>query len=268
MRCETQINPKTNRCVLKNGKVGSRIIGRPKLCDTVLNKDTNRCISRQNHKSRKTKSRKTKSRRKATVKSRQKKKSRKAADNAAINCIHVPKKYEELAEKCACNEKWIRKGTIGSGAFGKVYKACRFRNCDYVVKVQKNDRFAKAEFNAYLKLQNTRILPKLLAAWTCKRKMYLVIERLYECTKPKARMIKQLTEKADKLLELGWLHCDLHWGNVMCTKNNRLVLIDFGLSVQKGKAPYDNQRGKTFKELKARQDRQLIDLEYDSLTSS
>lgn len=252
MLCKTQKNPQTNRCVLKTGKIGSRIIGRPKLCDTVLNTETKRCILRENRVS------ETRSRKKVKMKiSKQK-----------VDCLYVPRRYAELAEKCACNDRWMKKTKIGSGAFGKVYQACRFQGQNLVVKVQQNDQFAKAEFKAYKALQNKHILPKLLAVWVCKGKMYMVLEQLYDCVQPVGILMKRLDTKVQKLFELGWLHCDLHWGNVMCKKNNRVVLIDFGLSVQKGKGPYENQPNYTFGELRKLQTEQFDELKLERLSKS
>lgn len=275
MSCKTQRNPVTNRCVLSDGAIGKSIIGRPRRCDTVLNTKTNRCVLRKNVEQKK---KSTKSRKKKSVKSKKRnsgKKSGKADKKSgekskkrvrmnvtknAIDCLHVPKTFEDLANRCVCNDTWLRRTKIGSGAFGKVYRACKYKDCNYVVKVQKNDVYANAELGAYLSLQKSRLLPKLYAAWTCKGKMYLVLERLFDCTLPKTQLIRRLSEKLNKLLQLGWLHCDIHPGNVMCTQRNRLVLIDFGLSVQKGHHPFKNQKGKTFERLKARQEKQLQSL--------
>ena len=37
--------------------------------------------------------------------------------------------------------------------------------------------------------------------------------------------------------EKGWLHVDTHPGNVMC-KNGKMIMIDFGWAVKKGKKNY------------------------------
>ena len=256
MRCQTQINPETNRCVAKDGLIGSHIIGRPKLCDTVFNNKTSRCVLKSNML------------RKSRVKTVRKKKVQLNVAKHNIDCLYVPETFTELANKCACNEKWIRRTKLGSGGFGKVYRACRYKNCEYVVKVQTNDKYARVELEAYIALQKTRLVPKLLAAWSCRSKMYLVLERLYDCKKPKIRLMKPLRDKVEKLREFGWLHCDLHWGNVMCNKSNRLVLIDFGMAVQKGKAPYKNHPRKTYTDLKRQQEEQLLFMKYESTSSS
>lgn len=174
------------------------------------------------------------------------------AEKNALISIYLPKNFEHLADECACNKVWLQKSNIGSGAFGKVYKVCRSGNTDYVVKVQSNDNFAKAEVNAYLALSKTKITPKLHAAWICNKKMYIVLEKIEECLPPirDTMLVKRLT---NKLAELGWLHCDLHPGNVMCTHTGTEVLINFGLAIQRGKAPYANHRGKTYLQLKKQQ---------------
>lgn len=141
---------------------------------------------------------------------------------------------------------------LGSGVNGAVYLACREKrseDCDYVVKVQPHNQQAKAELEAYLSLEKERLTPKLHAAWLCNGKMYLVLDRVFECSDLTRSQVKH---KLDKLHRLGWLHVDVHKGNVMCDKKGRVVLIDFGWAVHKDDQPYRRHPTgrKTFEELK------------------
>ena len=73
---------------------------------------------------------------------------------------------------------------IGSGAYGSAYHACSESNskdCEYVVKVQPNNATAKREFDAYMRLSGSSVVPKMHAAWLCRGRMYIVLDRMFEC---------------------------------------------------------------------------------------
>eukprot|EP00966_Prymnesium_polylepis_P190778 4421532-Prymnesium_polylepis.1 len=218
--CKTRRNPHSHRCV--NGEIGRHIIGRRKRCKTVGKRKTKKRARQTRHTFRHVTKTRAHLKRSGTKKR-----------NDLIP-ICVPQEFEHLAEKCACNQIWLKKSKIGSGAYGNVYKACCLGRTEYAVKIQPSDKYANAEIQAYMALRKSRITPKLYAAWTCKGKLHIVMEKLEEC-EPSLHRVQAL---ADKMAKLGWLHCDLHAGNVMCTRSNRIVLVDFGLSVQRGRAPY------------------------------
>lgn len=251
--CASRINPRTNRCVLRKGSVGRHIRGRPKDCSSRYNSETRRCI--RTKKSDRKKSDRKSDRIKKEVRIRDSRK-------REVECLHVPKTFEDLVEKCACREKWFKKTKIGSGAFGNVYRVCRHKNCNYVVKIQKNDKFAKNELHAYLQLKHAKVTPKLFAAWTCNQKMYIVLEKLYDCDTFEPRKVQAALKK---LYNHGWLHCDLHIGNVMCTKEGKVVMIDYGLAVEKYKGPYKVQPRKTFSTLKQIQNNMMRQLGLEEL---
>lgn len=156
---------------------------------------------------------------------------------------------------CQCHKKWGKKIRMGSGANGSTYLACRLNNskdCEYVVKVQPNNQQAKAELDAYLDLEKDRLTPKLHAAWICGGKMYIVLDKVFDCKFSK----KAVKAKLDTLYNLGWLHVDVHEGNIMCDKKKNVLLIDFGWAVHKDDQPYKRHPTglKTFEALKEVQD--------------
>ena len=236
--CKTQVNNSTGRCVNVNGNIGKHIVGRPKWCDTVQNTSTKRCILR-----RRCTPHPTKYKSKKTPKSNMIKKNK-------IIPLCLPKKFEDLAEKCACNKTWVKHTKLGSGAYGIVHRACKSGMCDYAIKKQKYDAQGKAEVQAYLSINKLKIAPKLFAAWVCRGKLYIVIEKLVKCKQNPEQLKPRVRKLLDILERHGWLHVDLHQGNVMCTEKGRTVLIDFGWAVEKGKAPYANHKGKTYATLK------------------
>ena len=224
-------NPKTGRCVRSKGLVGSKIRGRPKKCASKCNTKTRRCVL-------------------ATTTKKATKKGRKNTRRKTLTSC-IPEKFNALVKNCSCHKKWRKITNIGSGANGSCYRACNVDNskdCAYVVKVQPYNSQAKREFDVYANLRGCKIIPKLYAAWVCDRKMYLVMERLYHCNVRKHE-VKRLCQH---FLNLGWLHVDTHEANVLCTKKNRQVLIDFGWAVHKDDQPYSRHptKEKTFEALK------------------
>ena len=55
------------------------------------------------------------------------------------------------------------------------------KDCEYVVKVQPNNATAKREFDAYMRLSGSSVVPKMHAAWLCRGRMYIVLDRMFEC---------------------------------------------------------------------------------------
>ena len=149
---------------------------------------------------------------------------------------------------------------IGSGAYGSAYHACSVTNskdCEYVVKVQSNNATAKRELDAYMRLRGNSVVPKMHAAWLCRGRMYIVLDRMFECKVS----LKELKDVLNRFLRLGWLHVDVHPGNVMCNKKGNICLIDLGWAVHKDDQPYKGHPTgeRSFKVLREIQDENVED---------
>ena len=95
-----------------------------------------------------------------------------------------PNEIHGLVRECECQKRWVKMTRIGSGAYGSAYHACSVSNskdCEYVVKVQPNNATAKREFDAYMRLSGSSVVPKMHAAWLCRGRMYIVLDRMFEC---------------------------------------------------------------------------------------
>ena len=49
-----------------------------------------------------------------------------------------------------------------------------------MIKIQPHNAIAKREFDAYMRLKRSTVVPKLHGAWVC-NKLYLVLERMWSC---------------------------------------------------------------------------------------
>ena len=175
----------------------------------------------------------------------------------------IPTKFYPIVENCSLGNDWTQKEIIGQGQYGAAYETCRVGNCDYIMKVQKGDPSFEMEVEALSELQGTGIVPKVYAAWYCDGTGYYVMDKL-NCDQEKLGFVpvllkngesygfedksfqdkfikraKEVKNLLDRLLKRGWLHVDIHKGNV-CenTKTGKLVLIDFGWAVKKGQKTY------------------------------
>jgi hypothetical protein len=265
-RCESVWNKQTGRCVLRNGSVGKHLKGRLKQCSAKRDQKTGRCKlsgkSRQqaSGKGRKRSSRRSRKRPNKASEKRGTRRMKRAVKTRPLTCI--PTKFEGIVHECECQKRWRQLTKLGSGKYGAAYHACSVENskdCDYVVKVQPNNNIAKREFDAYMRLNGkTRVVPKLHAAWVCGGKMYLVLDRMKPCKVTKAAVKLALAS----LLRLGWLHVDVHSGNVMCNKRGKVCLIDLGWAVHEDDEPFNGHPtgAKTFDRLRAIQEHNVSNL--------
>ena len=144
------------------------------------------------------------------------------------------------------NKVWEKKDELGRGQNGVTYIACKDKDdCNYVLKIQDLNEEFYTEVICLESFKNTKnIVPKIYAAWTCDNRGYFVIEKLDKCDPTKFDInnkenYKEITNLLKKFKEKGWLHVDIHPGNVMC-KNGKFILIDFGWAAKKGKKNYRN----------------------------
>jgi uncharacterized protein (DUF1810 family)/predicted GNAT family N-acyltransferase len=161
--------------------------------------------------------------------------------------IGIPTGFRDIVEDCTQNEKiwkWEEKDHIGTGGSGSAYITCKGEDCEYVVKVQQENEKFYTEIEALLSLKDTNAVPKIFAAWTCKKIGYFVMEKLYPCTHNDNFMWKEVGKKLDIIKDQGYLHFDISRLNVMCKKNGEVVLIDFGLAIKRTKEG-DNEGYKT-----------------------
>ena len=244
VRCRSRRNPETDRCVDMDGRIGRHIIGRPIRCDTIRN-TKGRCVMRNSSRKRNYSK---------AQKISKKRKKRKTPRKSIKELTCIPRKFEGLVHNCECISRWKRLTNIGSGAYGTAYHACTIGNskdCEYVVKVQPYNATAKRELDAYMRLKKkTDIVPKLHAAWLCGKKLYLVIDQMFECRVNKQAFARQVRDVLQRFLALGWCHVDVHSGNIMCNKNGDVCLIDLGWAVHKSDEPYKAHPAgiRTFKE--------------------
>ena len=223
-RCDSRVNPETGRCVLSKGNVGQHVRGRPKKCTARYNPRTKRCVS---------KSRSSKSSPRSSPRRKQPRR---------VN-ERVPHNLHSLIENAnEVHQRWNVRARIGDGCNGSVYKCCKdnsTRDSEYVIKIQRYNREAKAELEAYHDLKGTGLTPKLHTAWKTANKLYMVLDALVPC-RPKATRMRVFS-LLNKLEKHGWLHIDTHEGNVMCTKGRqKALLIDFGWAVKRSESPYRN----------------------------
>ena len=143
---------------------------------------------------------------------------------------------------------WIVGDELGKGEQGKTYVACYHNNCKYVFKIFEvkkltdyNDFISEVEALTELNKKVPDIVPKLYGSWTCG--MYCVIamemmindkDRINNLTFDQVRLL------LDKLAKVGWLHIDIHKGNIMFRENGDPVLIDFGYAQKLNKSTLNN----------------------------
>jgi len=139
--------------------------------------------------------------------------------------------FKELTENCDHMKQWRLGQKLGEGGFGAAFVICdESKNCEYVLKIQENNSEFKTEVRALFELNNWPYSPRIFAAWICKGLGYIIMDRLYQCSKPPA--CSTILNMLESLKGRGWLHVDTHSGNILCTSTGKPILFDFGLAVK------------------------------------
>ena len=79
----------------------------------------------------------------------------------------------------------------------------------------------------------TNAVPRIYDAWECQGTGYILMERMFPCANPSFHALETLLQKVH---DRGWVHRDIHKGNIMCDKHGAIKLIDFGLARKLDKA--------------------------------
>jgi hypothetical protein len=133
----------------------------------------------------------------------------------------------------------VDKVLLGEGSDGFVVRLCKGNdnNCDYAMKVQSLSSQYEMEDEALRDLQTTNNVPKFYDSWKSNNRGYIIMEYIPDCGELLyPRDVKKMGIRYDK----GWLQVDMHLGNIRCRDGdmNKLVLIDLGWVVKKGKDRY------------------------------
>ena len=181
----------------------------------------------------------------------------------------IAKKELDIYNKSITNEnnKWylpinlddelslemVDKVLLGEGSDGFVVRLCKGNDsdCDYAMKVQRLSSQYEMEDEALRDLQSTNSVPKFYDSWKSNNRGYIIMEYIPACdTLDDRDLVSEGREGAlryDKAYELlkklenkGWLQVDMHLQNIRCRDGdmNKLVLIDLGWIVKKGKDKY------------------------------
>lgn len=147
------------------------------------------------------------------------------------------KNFRVIAQKCMIND-WTVSKLVGKGQSGKAYVACDDGDCDYIVKIQPNNKDYKHEIKVLNELQGMKGIPKLYATWICGKDGYMIIEKLYKCSKNPRLYYRQIGNILKNMKKRDWLHVDTHKKNFMCNSKGSPVLIDFGYAVHRKQGTY------------------------------
>ena len=145
---------------------------------------------------------------------------------------------------------------IGTGNFSVVYDACVNEICMYVIKIVLIEEITFGnsfddEVDIYIEMSKIGVAPKYIDSWKCfghdqddnEVQLGVLLTEKYDTTlrahleekqKISVDIIKLLQDKVDVIHKHGYVHNDLHSGNVMVKYNDLeitdIVIIDFGLA--------------------------------------
>jgi predicted Ser/Thr protein kinase len=144
----------------------------------------------------------------------------------------------------------IEKGRLlklGQGQYGAVYYGCLDDKCKTKVAIKfTSEPSAKMEYRIADKLKGMGV-PRMYHFKTCDNRDVLYFEYIDGVPLEKwirnnpgiseyKSVIRRVISNLNKIHETypNFRHHDLHWNNVMITKNGKPIMIDFGLAVMKG----------------------------------
>ena len=144
----------------------------------------------------------------------------------------------------------IQKGglyQIGKGAYGAVYYGCLDDKCNTKVAIKfTSEPSAKMEYRIAQKLKGMGV-PRVYHFKTCNNRDILYFEYIDgisleqwmlsgQSTKAYSSLISQLIGNLKKIHERypKFRHHDLHWNNVLVLRDNKPIIIDFGLATIEG----------------------------------
>jgi len=144
----------------------------------------------------------------------------------------------------------IQKGglyQIGKGAYGAVYYGCLDDKCNTKVAIKfTSEPSAKMEYRIAQKLKGMGV-PRVYHFKTCNNRDILYFEYIDgisleqwmlsgQSTKAYSSLISQLIGNLKKIHEKypKFRHHDLHWNNVLVLRDNKPIIIDFGLATIEG----------------------------------
>ena len=144
----------------------------------------------------------------------------------------------------------IEKGRLlklGQGQYGAVYYGCLDDKCKTKVAIKfTTEPSAKMEYRIAEKLRGMGV-PRMYHFKTCDKRDVLYFEYIDGVPLEKwirsnpgiseyKSVIRQVISNLYKIHQKypEFRHHDLHWNNVMITKNGKPIMIDFGLAVMKG----------------------------------
>jgi predicted Ser/Thr protein kinase len=148
------------------------------------------------------------------------------------------------------NIKKINKGRlfkIGKGQYGAVYYGCLDDKCNTKIAIKFTDEpSAKMEYTIAKKLRGMGV-PEMYHFKTCDKRDVLYSEYIdgvpletWMKSNPGVSEYKSIIRQiATNLYKIhkkypDFRHHDLHWNNVMVTKDGKAVMIDFGFAVMDG----------------------------------
>lgn len=152
----------------------------------------------------------------------------------------IPADVQLAVDECECHRQWERLQPLGRGAYGTTYRVVPATGGEkrFVVKIQPDTPTARRELRAYARLSGkTDVVPRMHAAWICRQQLYIVLDELVACKRASA---DDVDAALAALARLGWLHVDVHAGNIMCSERGEVRLVDLGWAVHRDDAPFDD----------------------------